>query len=155
MNFPSPATYHRVSQAGLLAPGSSYLPAFPEFNSSGSVGFCPRSQRRARSRIGASASRDSLLILTAPLRLCFIILMWNFCQPGITLRGAALRDPFQWHYSGICSKIVKWKSSRGGIRTPDRVVNSHLLCQLSYPGIFVESLAVLLLFMTYSNTYCS
>jgi hypothetical protein len=25
--------------------------------------------------------------------------------------------------------------SRGGIRTPDRVVNSHLLCQLSYPGI--------------------
>ena len=24
--------------------------------------------------------------------------------------------------------------SRGGIRTPDRVVNSHLLCQLSYPG---------------------
>ncbi len=26
--------------------------------------------------------------------------------------------------------------SRGGIRTPDRVVNSHLLCRLSYPGIF-------------------
>ena len=25
--------------------------------------------------------------------------------------------------------------SRGGIRTPDRVVNSHLLCRLSYPGI--------------------
>jgi hypothetical protein len=24
--------------------------------------------------------------------------------------------------------------SRGGIRTPDRVVNSHLLCRLSYPG---------------------
>ncbi len=25
--------------------------------------------------------------------------------------------------------------SRGGIRTPDKVINSHLLCQLSYPGI--------------------
>ncbi len=24
--------------------------------------------------------------------------------------------------------------SRGGIRTPDMVVNSHPLCQLSYPG---------------------
>ena len=29
--------------------------------------------------------------------------------------------------------------SRGGIRTPDRVVNSHLLCRLSYPGISVNS----------------
>ena len=30
---------------------------------------------------------------------------------------------------------IKEFGSRGGIRTPDRVVNSHLLCQLSYPGI--------------------
>ena len=26
--------------------------------------------------------------------------------------------------------------SRGGIRTPDMVVNSHPLCQLSYPGYY-------------------
>ncbi len=31
-------------------------------------------------------------------------------------------------------KTPRKVGSRGGIRTPDRVVNSHLLCQLSYPG---------------------
>ena len=35
-----------------------------------------------------------------------------------------------------CNPFVEENGSRGGIRTPDRVVNSHLLCQLSYPGIF-------------------
>ncbi len=34
--------------------------------------------------------------------------------------------------------------SRGGIRTPDRVVNSHLLCRLSYPGISTNSLLLIL-----------
>ena len=29
---------------------------------------------------------------------------------------------------------MKKNGSRGGSRTPDRVVNSHLLYQLSYPG---------------------
>jgi hypothetical protein len=29
--------------------------------------------------------------------------------------------------------------SQGGIRTPDKVVNSHLLCQLSYLGISISS----------------
>lgn len=28
--------------------------------------------------------------------------------------------------------------SPGGIRTPDRVINSHLLCRLSYRGILKE-----------------
>jgi hypothetical protein len=31
-------------------------------------------------------------------------------------------------------QTIDFIGSRGGIRTPDRVVNSHLLCQLSYPG---------------------
>jgi hypothetical protein len=31
-------------------------------------------------------------------------------------------------------KTPRKVGSRGGIRTPDRVVNSHLLCRLSYPG---------------------
>ena len=30
-------------------------------------------------------------------------------------------------------------SSRGGTRTPDRVINSHLLYHLSYPGILPEA----------------
>jgi hypothetical protein len=32
-------------------------------------------------------------------------------------------------------RSLDFAGSRGGIRTPDRVVNSHLLCRLSYPGI--------------------
>ena len=36
--------------------------------------------------------------------------------------------------------ILTKNGSRGGIRTPDRVVNSHLLCQLSYPGMSTISL---------------
>ena len=31
--------------------------------------------------------------------------------------------------------------SRGGTRTPDKVVNSHLLYRLSYPGTTRENLA--------------
>ncbi len=37
---------------------------------------------------------------------------------------------------------LKIKCSRGGTRTPDRVVNSHLLYQLSYPGISNNNLGV-------------
>ena len=36
-------------------------------------------------------------------------------------------------FGTLPAELVKY-GSRGGIRTPDRVVNSHLLCQLSYPG---------------------
>ena len=40
-------------------------------------------------------------------------------------------------FGTLPSELVKC-GSRGGIRTPDRVVNSHLLCQLSYPGIEIS-----------------
>ena len=32
----------------------------------------------------------------------------------------------------LCCMIA---GSRGGIRTPDKMINSHPLCQLSYPGM--------------------
>ncbi len=32
------------------------------------------------------------------------------------------------------TRIVGWRNSRGGTRTPDPVINSHLLYQLSYSG---------------------
>ncbi len=31
--------------------------------------------------------------------------------------------------------VLLWYSSRGGTRTPDPVINSHLLYHLSYSGI--------------------
>jgi hypothetical protein len=51
-------------------------------------------------------------------------------DPRRSINGKPAREP-----AGIEA------GSRGGIRTPDRVVNSHLLCRLSYPGISKDSAA--------------
>ena len=41
--------------------------------------------------------------------------------------------------NGRAASGLEWRNgSRGGIRTPDRVVNSHLLCRLSYPGTLFQ-----------------
>ena len=75
-----------------------------------------------------------------------------YCLPAITLRvlsASPQTNPFcLWQRVRIYSENEIKKrgpekarpsfvndGSRGGIRTPDRVINSHLLCQLSYPGI--------------------
>ncbi len=47
---------------------------------------------------------------------------------AITEVTARLTNVFQ-------NLIPPLTSSRGGTRTPDRVINSHLLYHLSYPGI--------------------
>jgi hypothetical protein len=54
------------------------------------------------------------------------------CVANVKLRGRlTLQD---------VHKIWHWEiGSRGGIRTPDRVVNSHLLCRLSYPGVAMNA----------------
>ncbi len=39
-------------------------------------------------------------------------------------------------------EVLRCFSSRGGTRTPDRVINSHLLYHLSYSGILVFSLQI-------------
>ena len=39
-----------------------------------------------------------------------------------------------WHFFGVMAGRKSCKNSGGGTRTPDRVVNSHLLYQLSYSG---------------------
>ena len=69
-----------------------------------------------------------------------------FLQSALHLRS---------HTSGPFRR--KWATgSRGGIRTPDRVVNSHLLCQLSYPGIFDITICCVLIhrnFILYQKSY--
>jgi hypothetical protein len=35
----------------------------------------------------------------------------------------------------FCCDVLRYSSSRGGTRTPDTVINSHLLYHLSYSGM--------------------
>jgi hypothetical protein len=55
------------------------------------------------------------------IRMADVILTGCFTAQNINEKRHLLDDPPR-------------SGSRGGIRTPDRVVNSHLLCRLSYPG---------------------
>ena len=58
-------------------------------------------------------------------------------ENGCDRAGAAGFEPASSSFGDRRFAFVKLHShgSRGGIRTPDQVVNGHPLCQLSYPGM--------------------
>jgi hypothetical protein len=54
---------------------------------------------------------------------------------GLNIKSNPLVEWLEIYIKRLASlQPLDFIGSRGGIRTPDRVVNSHLLCRLSYPG---------------------
>ena len=58
-------------------------------------------------------------------------------KPATKKKGRAQKPPCKQKAGRHCmaTGFLLWTSSRGGTRTPDRVINSHLLYHLSYSGI--------------------